>query len=139
MAEPRATPLRAPSECTLFRVPTPGWPVRFSVHAADTARSCAANCVGSCSARSTTARYPCASSACAHYEQRGRPQGLLFHSDQSAQYASRNFRQRLWSYRIQQSMSRRGNCWDNSPMERLFRSFKTEWLPSVGYMSAQEV
>ncbi|HHT8968329.1 TPA: integrase core domain-containing protein, partial [Burkholderia cenocepacia] len=52
--------------------------------------------------------------------------------------ASRKFRQRLWRYRIQQSMSRRGNCWDNSPMERLFRSFKTEWLPSVGYMSAQE-
>ncbi|MGS0896643.1 IS3 family transposase [Burkholderia stagnalis] len=72
------------------------------------------------------------------YEQRGRPQGLLFHSDQGGQYASRKFRQRLWRYRIQQSMSRRGNCWDNSPMERLFRSFKTEWLPSVGYMSAQE-
>ncbi|AWY58316.1 hypothetical protein A8H35_07630 [Burkholderia thailandensis] len=33
------------------------------------------------------------------------------------------------SLTIQQSMSRRGNCWDNSPMERLFRSFKTEWLP----------
>ena len=72
------------------------------------------------------------------YEQRGRPQGLLFHSDQGSQYASRKFRQRLWRYRIRQSMSRRGNCWDNSPMERLFRSFKTEWLPSTGYMTAQE-
>ncbi|WP_139169152.1 integrase core domain-containing protein, partial [Duganella sp. OV458] len=70
--------------------------------------------------------------------QRGRPQGLLFHSDQGSQYASRKFRQRLWRYRIRQSMSRRGNCWDNSPMERLFRSFKTEWLPSTGYMTAQE-
>lgn len=72
------------------------------------------------------------------YEQRGRPQGLLFHSVESAQYANRKFRQRLWRYRIQQSMSRRRNCLDNSPMERLFRSFKTEWPPSVGYMSAQE-
>ena len=72
------------------------------------------------------------------FEQRGRPQGLLFHSDQGSQYASRKFRQRLWRYRIRQSMSRRGNCWDNSPMERLFRSFKTEWLPSTGYMTAQE-
>lgn len=72
------------------------------------------------------------------YEQRGRPQGLLFHSDKGAQYASRKFRQRPWRCRIQQSMSRRGNCWDNSPMERLFRSFRTEWLPSVAYMSAQE-
>ncbi|WP_230948196.1 integrase core domain-containing protein, partial [Burkholderia cepacia] len=57
---------------------------------------------------------------------------------ESTQYASRKFRQRLWRYRVTQSMSRRGNCWDNSPMERLFRGFKTEWLPSVGYMSAQE-
>ncbi len=65
------------------------------------------------------------------FEQRGRPAGLMFHSDQGGQYASRKFRQRLWRYRIQQSMSRRGNCWDNSPMERLFRSLKTEWVPSL--------
>lgn len=72
------------------------------------------------------------------FEQRGRPQGLLFHSDQGGQYASRAFRQRLWRYRIQQSMSRRGNCWDNAPMERLFRSYKSEWMPATGYLSAQE-
>ncbi|WP_139835915.1 IS3 family transposase [Pseudomonas sp. R16(2017)] len=72
------------------------------------------------------------------YEQRGRPQGLLFHSDQGSQYGSRQFRQRLWRYRMRQSMSRRGNCWDNAPMERVFRSLKTEWIPSVGYMTAQE-
>ncbi|WP_085983120.1 IS3 family transposase [Pseudomonas asplenii] len=73
------------------------------------------------------------------YEQRGKPQGLLFHSDQGSQYGSRHFRQRLWRYRINQSMSRRGNCYDNSPMERVFRSLKTEWIPTVGYMTAQEV
>lgn len=39
-------------------------------------------------------------------------------------------------YRIEQSMSRRDNCWDNSPMERLFRSLKSEWVPNVGYMTA---
>ena len=72
------------------------------------------------------------------YEQRGRPQGLLFHSDQGSQYASRLFRQRLWRYRMRQSMSRRGNCWDNAPMERVFRSLKTEWIPTVGYRTAQE-
>ncbi|EFW85758.1 ISPsy24, transposase orfB [Pseudomonas savastanoi pv. glycinea str. race 4] len=72
------------------------------------------------------------------YEQRGKPQCLLFHSDQGAQYGSRQFRQRLWRYRIRQSMSRRGNCWDNAPMERVFRSLKTEWIPTVGYMTAQE-
>ncbi|WP_153964449.1 IS3 family transposase, partial [Pseudomonas aeruginosa] len=72
------------------------------------------------------------------YEQRGRPQQVLFHSVQGSQYASRLFRQRLWRYRMQQSMSRRGNCWDNSPMERLFRSLKSEWVPSTGYLTAQE-
>ncbi len=72
------------------------------------------------------------------YEQRGRPSCLMFHSDQGGQYASRKFRQRLWRYRIEQSMSRRGNCWDNAPMEHLFRSVKTEWAPSTGYMTAPE-
>ncbi|MFJ3368102.1 IS3 family transposase [Pseudomonas sp. NPDC086251] len=72
------------------------------------------------------------------YEQRGKPQGLLFHSDQGSQYASRLFRQRLWRYRMRQSMSRRGNCWDNAPMERVFRSLKTEWIPTLGYRTAQE-
>ncbi len=35
-------------------------------------------------------------------------------------------------------MSRRGNCWDNAPMERLFRSLKTEWMPTTGYRSVNE-
>ncbi|OPD98877.1 hypothetical protein AO994_29975 [Pseudomonas aeruginosa] len=38
-------------------------------------------------------------------------------------------------FRMTQSMSRRGNCHDNAPMERLFRSLKTEWVPTVGYMT----
>ena len=72
------------------------------------------------------------------HEQRGKPQGLLFHSDQGSQYGSRHFLQRLWRYRINQSMSRRGNCYNNSPRECVFRSLKTDWIPSVGYMSVQQ-
>lgn len=72
------------------------------------------------------------------YEQRGRPKGVMFHSDQGSQYASRKFRQRLWRYRMKQSMSRRGNCWDNAPMERVFRSLKSEWVPKAGYMTQNE-
>ncbi|MFH7445310.1 DDE-type integrase/transposase/recombinase, partial [Pseudomonas syringae pv. tagetis] len=49
------------------------------------------------------------------YEQRGKPPGLLFHSDHGSQYGSRQFRQRLWRYRMRQSIIRRGNCYDNSP------------------------
>jgi putative transposase len=36
------------------------------------------------------------------YEQRGRPQNVLFHSDQGSQYGGRSFRQRLWRYRFKQ-------------------------------------
>ena len=39
---------------------------------------------------------------------------------------------------MQQSMSRKGNCWDNAPTERLFRSLKTEWIPKLGYGSIEE-
>ena len=35
-------------------------------------------------------------------------------------------------------MSRRGNCWDNSPLERFFRSLKSEWVPTRGYLSLLE-
>ncbi|BDY92199.1 transposase [Escherichia coli] len=69
------------------------------------------------------------------WETRGKPVGVMFHSDQGSHYTSRQFRQLLWRYRIRQSMSRRGNCWDNSPMERFFRSLKNEWVPATGYVS----
>ena len=72
------------------------------------------------------------------FQQRGKPKGLMFHSDQGSQYGSIKFRQRLWRYRITQSMSRRGNCWDNAPMERVFRSLKSEWVPTNGYRSILE-
>ena len=69
------------------------------------------------------------------FESRGQPGEVMFHSDQGCQYTSLNFRQLLWQYQMGQSMSRRGNCWDNSPMERFFRSLKTEWVPETGYAS----
>jgi len=72
------------------------------------------------------------------YQHRGEPAGLMFHSDQGSQYTSLRFRQRLWRYQIKQSMSRRGNCWDNAPMERVFRSLKTEWVPAIGYASLRQ-
>ena len=69
------------------------------------------------------------------YESRGKPTNVLFHSDQGCHYTSLQFRQSIWRYQMDQSMSRRGNCWDNSPMERFFRSLKTEWVPNSGYDS----
>ena len=72
------------------------------------------------------------------YETRYKPTGVMFHSDQGSHYTSLSFRRTIWRYRMQQSMSRRGNCWDNSPMERFFRSLKSEWVPPLGYRSFAE-
>ncbi len=44
------------------------------------------------------------------YEFTGKPKGVMFHNDQGSQYGARKFRQRLWRYKMNQSMSRRGNC-----------------------------
>ena len=71
-------------------------------------------------------------------ELRGRPKEVLFHSDQGCQYTSHKFRNELVTHRINQSMSRKGQCWDNAPMERFFGSLKSEWMPEGGYSSEQE-
>ncbi|AZG84380.1 hypothetical protein N032_01085 [Pseudomonas syringae pv. pisi str. PP1] len=60
---------------------------------------------------------------------------VLLHSDEGSQYGSRSFRQRLWRYRFKQSVSRRGNCHEYAPMERLFRSLNTERILTSGHMS----
>jgi putative transposase len=52
--------------------------------------------------------------------------GLLHHSDQGVQYASRNYRQRLALAGAVPSMSRRGNCYDNAAMESFWSSLKRE-------------
>jgi len=52
--------------------------------------------------------------------------GLVFHSDRGSQYASKIFRRRLWRYRMRQSMSRKGNCWDNAVAESFFATLKKE-------------
>ena len=62
----------------------------------------------------------------------------MFHSDQGCHYTSVYYRQLLWRYQIKQSMSRRGNCWDNAPMERFFRRLKSEWIPDTGFHSFNE-
>ena len=72
------------------------------------------------------------------FEWPGQPKGIMFHFDQGCHYTSRKYRQLLWRFKIQQSMSRRGNCWDNAPMERFFRSLKTEWIPGIGYSNIAE-
>lgn len=64
--------------------------------------------------------------------------GLMFHSDQGCQYTSRKFRDELERYGIAQSMSDRGQCWDNAPTERFFGTLKSEWVPRKGYDTHEE-
>lgn len=61
------------------------------------------------------------------------PTGLVFHSDQGCQYTADRFVKYLADHGIVQSMSRRGNCWDNAVVERYFRSLKHDWSPEDGY------
>ena len=73
------------------------------------------------------------------YQSRLKPSGVLFHSDQGTHYTSKKFAESVASCNgMKQSMSRKGNCWDNAPTERFFRSFKTEWMPKGGYENIAE-
>jgi putative transposase len=59
--------------------------------------------------------------------------GLLHHSDRGSQYACHDYQNRLSQYGMIASMSRKGNCWDNAPVERFFRSLKTERLDGLRF------
>jgi len=60
---------------------------------------------------------------------------LMFHSDQGVQYSAHLFVNYLKKLKITQSMSRRGNCWDNAVMERFFRNLKTERLNPLSFIN----
>lgn len=53
-------------------------------------------------------------------------EGVMFHSDRGAQYASEGFRAELRRYKMVQSMSRKGDCWDNAVAESFFSILKRE-------------
>jgi putative transposase len=92
-------------------------------------------------ALSTQPNAALANAALTNAIQRQRPntQALMFHSDQGCQYSAKVFRERLKHLGIEQSMSRRGNCWDNAVMERFFRSLKTEKLNHLSFINHDSV
>jgi putative transposase len=71
------------------------------------------------------------------YWRRKPPSGLLHHSDRGSQYACHDYRKRLNQYGMVASMSRKGNCWDNAPTERFFRSLKSERLSDYRFATRQ--
>ena len=54
--------------------------------------------------------------------------GLIMHTDQGCQYTADLYVAHLQRRCAVQSMSRKGNCWDNAVVERVFRSLKQEWI-----------
>lgn len=72
---------------------------------------------------------------------RNRPviRDLIFHSDRGIQYASNEFRAQLDAYcLVKQSMSRKGNCWDNAVAESFFKNLKMEWVYQQKYRSRMQ-
>ena len=61
--------------------------------------------------------------------QRRPANGLCFHSDRGVQYTSASIKRSLKAIHARQSMSARGNCYDNAKAEAFFSSFKAECLP----------
>lgn len=70
--------------------------------------------------------------------QRQRPgRGLIHHSDRGSQYAAGDYRALLKASGIVPSMSRKGNCWDNAPMESWFHTLKTELVHHTHYLGRE--
>ena len=63
------------------------------------------------------------------------PTGLIVHSDRGSQFASHLFRRRIDECNFLQSMSKKGNCYDNAPMESFFKSYKVEEVYHEEYQS----
>ena len=70
---------------------------------------------------------------------RQRPQkGIICHSDRGVQYACKEYRRLLKNHGFVQSMSRKGNCWDNASMESFFGTLKTELMYHEDYMTRNQ-
>ena len=64
--------------------------------------------------------------------------GLIFHSDRGSQYASDEFRALLERNQMLQSMSRKGDCWDNAVAESFFKTIKYEMIYHENFRTRQE-
>ena len=65
-------------------------------------------------------------------------EGLILHSDRGSQYASYAYRNKVKSYGMIQSMSRKGNCWDNACAESFFSTLKIELIYGEKYRTRAE-
>ena len=71
-------------------------------------------------------------------ERRGVTPGLIVHSDRGVQYRSQKYIDRLTNAGCRISMSRKGNCWDNAPMESFYSRLKVELIYAKDFRSIDE-
>ena len=71
-------------------------------------------------------------------QRRKPPKGLMHHSDRGSTYASAAYREALRQYGMVCSMSRKGNCWDNAPMESWFHTLKVELVHDRKFATRRE-
>ncbi|MFL0809429.1 MAG: IS3 family transposase [Agarilytica sp.] len=71
-------------------------------------------------------------------ERRSITPGLILHSDRGVQYRSQKYIDFAKSKGCELSMSRKGNCWDNAPMESFFSRLKVELIYAKNYQSIEE-
>ena len=69
---------------------------------------------------------------------RGNPRGVLLHSDRGSQYCSHDYQEKLRQGGFTCSMSRKGNCWDNAPMESFWGKLKQEWLNDKRFRTRED-
>jgi transposase InsO family protein len=69
---------------------------------------------------------------------RGENPGIIFHSDRGSQYASNEVKYFLKKHKMLQSMSRKGNCYDNAVMESFFHTLKSELISFEKFQSRDE-
>jgi putative transposase len=72
------------------------------------------------------------------YIRTGRVGGAILHSDRGSQYCSNDYQELLKKYGYICSMSRKGNCWDNAPMEAFWGKMKNEWLHGKRFKTRDE-
>ena len=64
--------------------------------------------------------------------------GLIHHSDRGSQYCSHAYRKQLQQFGMQASMSRKGDCWDNAPIESFFKTLKVECIYQQSLKTREE-
>lgn len=69
---------------------------------------------------------------------RGKVSGIIFHSDRGSQYASKEVRNYLKAHKMIQSMSRKGNCYDNAVMESFFHTLKSEMVSFENFRTRED-